>query len=40
VRCFFSKVLDAVGADADAKYAALDPGLRDALVVGRPLAGP
>jgi uncharacterized peroxidase-related enzyme len=39
-RCFFSKVLDAVGAEPDARYASLDRGLRDALVVGRPLAGP
>jgi uncharacterized peroxidase-related enzyme len=37
-RCFFSKVLDGVGAQPDAKYAALDPGLRDALTVGRPIA--
>jgi uncharacterized peroxidase-related enzyme len=37
-RCFFSKVLDAVGAQADHKYAALDPKLRDALTVGRPIA--
>jgi uncharacterized peroxidase-related enzyme len=27
-RCFFSKVLDAVGAEPDAKYAAADPALR------------
>lgn len=27
-RCFFSKVLDAVGAEPDAKYADLDPALR------------
>lgn len=37
-RCFFSKVLDALGVQPDAKYAALDPELRDALVVGRPIA--
>jgi uncharacterized peroxidase-related enzyme len=37
-RCFFSKVLDAVGAEPDARFAALDPGLRDALTVGRPIA--
>jgi uncharacterized peroxidase-related enzyme len=36
-RCFFSKVLDGVGAQADAKYAELEPGLRDALIVGRPI---
>jgi len=37
-RCFFSKVLDGVGAEPDAKYASLEPGLRDALTVGRPIA--
>ena len=39
-RSFFSKVLDGVGAEPDAKYAELDPELRDALTVGRPIAGP
>jgi alkylhydroperoxidase family enzyme len=38
-RCFFSKTLDALGVQADAFYADLDPGLREALVVGRPIAG-
>jgi alkylhydroperoxidase family enzyme len=38
VRCFFSKVLDAVGARPDREYAGLEPGLRDALTVGRPIA--
>lgn len=37
-RCFFSKTLDALGAQPDAKYSALEPGLRDALTVGRPIA--
>jgi uncharacterized peroxidase-related enzyme len=37
-RCFFSKTLDALGVEPDAKYADLDPGLRDALTVGRPIA--
>ncbi len=37
-RCFFSKTLDALGIEADAKYAALEPPLRDALTVGRPIA--
>jgi uncharacterized peroxidase-related enzyme len=37
-RCFFSKVLDGVGAQADAKYAELDPSLRETLTVGRPIA--
>src|SRR5262249_4963686 len=32
-RCFFSKVLDAVGAEPDAKYAGLDPATRDVLTV-------
>jgi uncharacterized peroxidase-related enzyme len=38
-RCFFSKTLDGLGAEPDAKFAALAPGLRDALTVGRPIAG-
>jgi uncharacterized peroxidase-related enzyme len=37
-RCFFSKVLDATGAEPDAAYAALDPALREVLTVGRPIA--
>ena len=37
-RCFFSKTLDALGVRADASYHELDPELRDALVVGRPIA--
>ena len=37
-RCFFSKVLDGVGAQPDAKYAELDAPLREALTVGRPIA--
>ena len=38
-RCFFAKTLDAVGAQADAAFAALEPAsLRDALTVGRPIA--
>ena len=37
-RCFFSKTLDALCAEADAAFAALDPELRDALTVGRPIA--
>lgn len=37
-RCFFSKTLDALGAQPDAKYSALEPGLRDTLTVGRPIA--
>jgi uncharacterized peroxidase-related enzyme len=37
-RCFFAKTLEAVGAEPDAKYAGLDPALRDALTVGRSIA--
>ena len=37
-RCFFTKVVDGVGAQPDAKFAALDEDLRDALVLGRPIA--
>ena len=37
-RCFFSKTLDALGVRADASYRELEPELREALVVGRPVA--
>ena len=37
-RCFFSTVLDAVGAQPDATYAQVDASLREALTVGRPIA--
>jgi hypothetical protein len=37
-RCFFSTVLDAVGAQPDAAYQALGAPLREALTVGRPIA--
>jgi uncharacterized peroxidase-related enzyme len=37
-RCFLTKVVDGVGAQPDPKYAAMEPALRDALVVGRPIA--
>ena len=37
-RCFFSKALDALGVLPDASYRALNAELRDALVVGRPIA--
>jgi alkylhydroperoxidase family enzyme len=37
-RCFFSKTLDALGVLPDASYAEVAPDLRDALVVGRPIA--
>ena len=38
LRCFFSKSLDGLGAEPDAKYARMDPGVRDALTVGRAIA--
>jgi uncharacterized peroxidase-related enzyme len=37
-RCFFSKSLDALGVQPDARYASVEPELREALVVGRPIA--
>jgi alkylhydroperoxidase family enzyme len=37
-RCFFAKTLDALGVRPDASFAELEPELRDALVVGRPIA--
>jgi alkylhydroperoxidase family enzyme len=36
-RCFFSKVLDATGAEPDAAFRRLDPELVAALTVGRPI---
>ena len=39
VRCFFSKVVDAMGVEADAAYRTLlEPELRQALTVGRAIA--
>ena len=37
-RCFFSKLLDALGAEPDSSFHDLDPRLREALTVGRPVA--
>jgi uncharacterized peroxidase-related enzyme len=37
-RCFFSKTLEALGAEPDPVYSALEPEMRDALTVGRPIA--
>jgi uncharacterized peroxidase-related enzyme len=37
-RCFFSKTLDALGAQADVSFNALEPRLKEALTVGRPIA--
>ena len=39
-RCFFSTVLDAVGAAPDPAYQDLDRQLREALTVGRPIEEP
>ncbi len=38
-RCFFSKLLDALGVQADSTFNDLDPAPRDALTVGRPIDG-
>ena len=39
-RCFFSTTLDAAGAEPDSAYrASIEPTLRAALTVGRPIAG-
>ncbi len=37
-RCFFSKTLDALDVRPDASYRELEPELREALTVGRPIA--
>ena len=37
-RCFFSKLIDALGVQADASFNKLDPDMRKALTVGRPVA--
>jgi hypothetical protein len=37
-RCFFSKLLDALGVQADSTFSAIDPSLREALTVGRPVS--
>jgi len=37
-RCFFSKLLDALGVEADAGFQSMDAELRAALTVGRPVA--
>jgi alkylhydroperoxidase family enzyme len=38
VRSFWTKTLDALGVQPDASYSELEPELREALVVGRPIA--
>jgi hypothetical protein len=37
-RCFFAKLLDAPGVQADSSFNDLDPTLQQALTVGRPVA--
>ena len=37
-RCFFSKTLDALGAQADRSFAELEPAFVEALTLGRPIA--
>jgi len=37
-RCFFSKLLDALGVEPDSSFHDLEPPLRQALTVGRPVA--
>ena len=37
-RCFFSKTLDGLGVRPDRQFAAMEPALRDALTIGRPIA--
>ena len=37
IRCFFSKTLDALGADPDEVYLNLADDLREVLTVGRPI---
>ena len=39
-RCFFSKTLDGLGVEPDARFAELEPALRDALTVGRAISDP
>jgi alkylhydroperoxidase family enzyme len=38
VRSFWTKTLDALGVQPDARYSELEPELREVLVVGRPIA--
>ncbi|HLJ59520.1 MAG TPA: hypothetical protein VKZ50_07295 [bacterium] len=39
-RNFFSRVIDAVGAEPDPEYLDLEAGFRQTLAVGRPFGGP
>ena len=38
-RCFFAKLVDALGAEPDATFLELAPDLRALLTVGRPISG-
>jgi uncharacterized peroxidase-related enzyme len=40
MRCFFSKLLEGLGAEPDHFYSKLDPALRQALTVGKPIESP
>lgn len=37
-RCFFTRILDALGAEPDASFMKMDADLREALAVGRPIS--
>jgi uncharacterized peroxidase-related enzyme len=37
MRCFFTKIVDGLGFQPDAAYDEVDAGLREALVIGRPI---
>ena len=37
-RCFFTKLLDALGVEPDVACMSMDPALRQALTVGRPIS--
>jgi len=37
-RCFFTKVLDALGSEPDSAFMSMSPALRQALTVGRPVS--
>ena len=37
-RCFFAKLVDAMGVQADSAFLDLDPAFRQAMTVGRPVA--
>ncbi len=37
-RCFFTKLLDALGSEPDVAFMSLDPDFRQALTVGRPIS--